>query len=192
MTSPADSPQTEALQPKKKKLLRLIPLGRHRRLSQHGHHAHDRRRRGRGVLIPRSAHTRTSSSRSGARSPRFTGARSVCPAGRPAPVRHLRRAPAGLIRRGRQTGPRRRASRRGWEERPGRGCPWTRAKHGARLEREYRAVVEEILELRGDDGRIAAFLRAIAEPGQAWPTSAGYSPTLSYEQKGPSCCARST
>src|SRR5688500_15067680 len=29
------------------------------------------------------------------------------------------------------------------------------------LEREYRAVVEEILELRGDDGRIAAFVRSI-------------------------------
>ena len=27
------------------------------------------------------------------------------------------------------------------------------------LEREYRAVVEEILELRGDDGRILAFVR---------------------------------
>ena len=50
------------------------------------------------------------------------------------------------------------------------------------LEREYRATVEEILELRGDDGRIAAFLRAIAEPG-ALADSAGYSPTLSYEQK---------
>jgi ATP-dependent Lon protease len=50
------------------------------------------------------------------------------------------------------------------------------------LEREYRAVVEEILELRGDDGRIAAFLRAIAEPG-ALADSAGYSPQLSYEQK---------
>ena len=33
------------------------------------------------------------------------------------------------------------------------------------LEREYRAVVEEILELRGADARIAAFLRAIVEPG---------------------------
>src|ERR1700759_4622374 len=32
------------------------------------------------------------------------------------------------------------------------------------LEREYRAVVEEILELRGDDGRIAAFLRAVVGP----------------------------
>ena len=50
------------------------------------------------------------------------------------------------------------------------------------LEREYRATVEEILELRGDDGRIAAFLRAIAEPG-ALADSAGYSPAISYEQK---------
>jgi ATP-dependent Lon protease len=50
------------------------------------------------------------------------------------------------------------------------------------LEREYRAIVEEILELRGDDGRIASFLRAIAEPG-ALADSAGYSPQLTYEQK---------
>jgi ATP-dependent Lon protease len=50
------------------------------------------------------------------------------------------------------------------------------------LEREYRATVEEILELRGDDGRISAFLRAIAEPGSL-ADSAGYSPSLSYEQK---------
>jgi ATP-dependent Lon protease len=50
------------------------------------------------------------------------------------------------------------------------------------LEREYRATVEEILELRGDDGRIAAFLRAIAEPGTL-ADSAGYSPTISYEHK---------
>jgi ATP-dependent Lon protease len=50
------------------------------------------------------------------------------------------------------------------------------------LEREYRATVEEILELRGDDGRIAAFLRAIVEPGPL-ADSAGYAPNLSYEQK---------
>ena len=50
------------------------------------------------------------------------------------------------------------------------------------LEREYRAVVEEILELRGDDGRIAAFVRAIAEPGSLADTG-GYSPDLNYEQK---------
>ncbi len=55
-------------------------------------------------------------------------------------------------------------------------------KRTRELEREYRATVEEILELRGDDGRIAAFLRAIAEPGSL-ADSAGYSPTLSYEQK---------
>src|SRR5438270_7167307 len=50
------------------------------------------------------------------------------------------------------------------------------------LEREYRAVVEEILELRGDDGRIAAFVRSITEPGSLADTS-GYSPDLGYEQK---------
>src|SRR5450432_3824417 len=50
------------------------------------------------------------------------------------------------------------------------------------LEREYRAVVEEILEVRGDDGRISAFLRSISEPGNLADTS-GYSPDLSYEQK---------
>src|SRR5690242_6701183 len=50
------------------------------------------------------------------------------------------------------------------------------------LEREYRAVVEEILELRGDDGRVAAFLRSISEPGALADTS-GYSPDLTFEQK---------
>ncbi len=50
------------------------------------------------------------------------------------------------------------------------------------LEREYRAVVEEILELRGDDGRISAFVRSISEPGTLADT-AGYSPDLSYSQK---------
>ncbi len=50
------------------------------------------------------------------------------------------------------------------------------------LEREYRAVVEEILELRGDDGRIAAFLRSITEPGVLADTT-GYSPDISYEQR---------
>ncbi len=50
------------------------------------------------------------------------------------------------------------------------------------LEREYRAVVEEILELRGDDGRIAAFVRSITEPGALADTS-GYSPDLTFEQK---------
>ena len=50
------------------------------------------------------------------------------------------------------------------------------------LEREYRAVVEEILELRGDDGRVSAFVRAISEPGSLADT-AGYSPDIGYEPK---------
>jgi ATP-dependent Lon protease len=50
------------------------------------------------------------------------------------------------------------------------------------LERQYRAVVEELLELRGDDGRVAAFIRSITEPGALADTS-GYAPDLSYEQK---------
>jgi ATP-dependent Lon protease len=50
------------------------------------------------------------------------------------------------------------------------------------LEREYRAVVEELLELRGDDGRVAGFVRSISEPGTLADTS-GYAPDLSYEQK---------
>ncbi|MGH2764242.1 MAG: endopeptidase La [Thermoleophilaceae bacterium] len=50
------------------------------------------------------------------------------------------------------------------------------------LEREYRAVVEEILELRGDDGRVAAFVRSITEPG-ALADTGGYAPDLTYDQK---------
>jgi ATP-dependent Lon protease len=50
------------------------------------------------------------------------------------------------------------------------------------LEREYRAVVDEILELRGDDGRISAFVRSITESGALADTS-GYSPDLTFEQK---------
>ena len=50
------------------------------------------------------------------------------------------------------------------------------------LETEYRAIVDEILELRGDDGRIQAFVRSIADPGALADTS-GYSPDLTFEQK---------
>src|SRR5437899_4283111 len=45
------------------------------------------------------------------------------------------------------------------------------------LEREYRAVVEEILSIRGDDGRISAFVRAIRETG-ALADTAAYAPEL--------------
>ena len=50
------------------------------------------------------------------------------------------------------------------------------------LEHEYRAVVEEILQLRGDDGRISAFLRSISG-ASALADTAGYSPDLGMDQK---------
>ncbi len=50
------------------------------------------------------------------------------------------------------------------------------------LEREYRAIVDEILELRGDDGRIRAFVRSITDAG-ALADTAGYSPDLNFAQK---------
>ncbi len=50
------------------------------------------------------------------------------------------------------------------------------------LERQYRAVVEEILELRGDDGRLSAFVRSITNTG-ALADTAGYSPDLTIAQK---------
>src|SRR5437867_3581373 len=50
------------------------------------------------------------------------------------------------------------------------------------LEQEYRAVVDEILELRGDDGRISAFVRSITHAGSLADT-AGYSPDLNFTQK---------
>jgi ATP-dependent Lon protease len=65
------------------------------------------------------------------------------------------------------------------EERPDDAPVDRRAREA---EREYRAVVEEVLELRGDDGRISAFVRSITEPG-ALADTAGYSPDLNYEQK---------
>jgi ATP-dependent Lon protease len=50
------------------------------------------------------------------------------------------------------------------------------------LEREYRAVVEEILELRGVDDRVGSWLRAIGEPGPLADTI-GYAPDVSFEEK---------
>jgi ATP-dependent Lon protease len=50
------------------------------------------------------------------------------------------------------------------------------------VEREYRAVVEEILDLRGADARIRAFLRSITGPGPL-ADSSGYSPDVSLRDK---------
>ncbi len=50
------------------------------------------------------------------------------------------------------------------------------------LEQEYRAIVEEILELRGADERVSEFLRSITDAG-ALADTCGYSPTLSFAHK---------
>src|SRR4051795_5686161 len=65
------------------------------------------------------------------------------------------------------------------DERPDEEPP--RAQTAA-LEQEYRAVVEEILELRGADNRISAFVRSISEMGALADTCA-YSPDLTFEQR---------
>jgi len=50
------------------------------------------------------------------------------------------------------------------------------------LEREYRAVVEEILELRDADDRIRAFVRSITDAGTLADTCA-YAPDISFKQR---------
>jgi ATP-dependent Lon protease len=65
------------------------------------------------------------------------------------------------------------------EERPDADPPASLTRE---LEREYRAVVEEILEIRGADERISAFVRSITHPG-ALADTAGYSPDLNFDQK---------
>src|SRR5258705_12338465 len=66
-----------------------------------------------------------------------------------------------------------------YEARPDQNPPAIQTRD---LEREYRAVVDEILELRGDDGRIRAFVRSITGAG-ALADTAGYSPDLTFDQK---------
>jgi ATP-dependent Lon protease len=65
------------------------------------------------------------------------------------------------------------------EERPDETPPQVKTRE---LETEYRAVVEEILELRDADPRIREFLRSVTEPGELADTSA-YSPDLGFEQR---------
>jgi len=50
------------------------------------------------------------------------------------------------------------------------------------LEREYRAVVEEILDLRGADDRVREFLRAISDAGALADTCA-YAPDVTFAQR---------
>jgi ATP-dependent Lon protease len=65
------------------------------------------------------------------------------------------------------------------EERPDEAPPRSQTRE---LETEYRAVVEEILELRDADPRIGEFLRSVAEPG-ALADTAAYAPDLTFEQR---------
>jgi ATP-dependent Lon protease len=65
------------------------------------------------------------------------------------------------------------------EERPDETPPPIKTRE---LETEYRAVVQEILELREADARISEFLRSVVEPGALADTCA-YAPDLSFEQR---------
>ena len=65
------------------------------------------------------------------------------------------------------------------EERPDENPPPVQTRE---LEREYRAVVEEILELRGADDRVREFLRAITEAGALADTCA-YAPDITFTQR---------
>jgi ATP-dependent Lon protease len=65
------------------------------------------------------------------------------------------------------------------EEQPDETPPPVKTRE---LETEYRAVVEEILELREADARIGEFLRSISEPGALADTCA-YSPDLTFAQR---------
>src|SRR5262245_61150130 len=65
------------------------------------------------------------------------------------------------------------------EERPDEDPPRIQT---AELEREYRATVEEILELRGADPRISEFVRAITNAGALADTSA-YAPDIGFAEK---------
>jgi ATP-dependent Lon protease len=65
------------------------------------------------------------------------------------------------------------------DERPDENPPPVETRE---LEREYRAVVEEILELRDADDRISAFLRSITDAGALADTCA-YAPDLAFRQR---------
>jgi ATP-dependent Lon protease len=65
------------------------------------------------------------------------------------------------------------------EERPDDNPPPVQTRE---LEREYRAVVEEILEIRDADERIRQFLRSITDAGSLADTCA-YAPDVTFKQR---------
>src|SRR4029450_13403015 len=72
-------------------------------------------------------------------------------------LRGLHRGVAGAAQPGRDG-----SLRVAGEEGPDIALPPSRT---IELEREYRAIVDEILDLRGGDGRVRAFVRSITDPG---------------------------
>src|SRR3984885_11672255 len=169
MTSPADSPQTESSQPKQ--VLRLIPLDDTVVFPNMGitltiDVGDDER----VVLVPRHENEflEVGTIAEVTEQIRLPGG------GRAVAISGEHRALIGAA----QTGP-------GGElvveveERPDEVPVDKRTRE---LSREYRAIVAAVLDLRGAGGRVAAFLRAIVEPGPL-ADSAGYSPDLSYSQK---------
>jgi len=68
-----------------------------------------------------------------------------------------------------------------WVEVDARPDPDDASARTRELAREYRATIENVVELRGIP-QVAEFLRGISDPGQIADTS-GYSPDLSFEQK---------
>ncbi len=68
-----------------------------------------------------------------------------------------------------------------WVEVDARPDPEDASARARELAREYRATIENVVELRGIP-QVAEFLRGISDPGQIADTS-GYSPDLSFEQK---------
>jgi len=65
------------------------------------------------------------------------------------------------------------------EERPDESLPPVQTRE---LEREYRAVVEEILEIRDADDRVRQFLRAVSDAGALADTCA-YAPDITFRQR---------
>src|ERR1700712_3328281 len=147
MPSPADSPQVEPLQPKK--LLRLIPLDDTVVFPNMGitltiDVGEDKR----VVLVPRHENEFLEVGTIAEVSEQIRlpgGGRAVALSGEHrALIGAAQSVPEGELRVD-------------VDERPDEVAVDGRTRE---LEREYRATVEEILELRGDDGRISAFLRA--------------------------------
>ena len=131
----------------------------------------------------------TSGTRSACCSSRATRAASRPSARSPASTERVR-LPGGAARRACSRA-RRAASPARPTTTPAAACAWRsprprrdpdRRPHARPRARATAPSIDEILELRGDDGRISAFLRAISEPGSLADAS-GYSPDLAFDDK---------